>query len=88
MSYGTIRLPIHLCSTHEGIIAKVKKACQHIHGRAFVVNKINDLPGIENDLFIQFLLNDWLGGFLCVFIWSNWYYFFCQEKYCYYYYCA
>jgi hypothetical protein len=36
-------------------MAKVKKSCQHIHGRAFVVNEINDLPEIEGDFFIQFL---------------------------------
>ncbi len=60
MSSGTVRFPIHPCNTREGIMAKVKKSCQHIHGRAFVVNEINDLPGIEGDLFISSSENFWI----------------------------
>jgi len=44
MSYGTIRLSTQTCIMHEDIMAKVKKTCQHLHGRAFVVNEINDNP--------------------------------------------
>jgi hypothetical protein len=42
INYGTIPFPNHTCVTHEDVMAKVKKACQHIHGRAFVVNETND----------------------------------------------
>jgi hypothetical protein len=42
INYGTIRFPNHTYGTHEDVMEKVKKACQHIHGRAFVVNKTND----------------------------------------------
>jgi acyl CoA:acetate/3-ketoacid CoA transferase alpha subunit len=38
MIYGAIRIPVYYCRTYQGIMAKAKKACQHIHGRAFVVN--------------------------------------------------
>jgi len=50
MSYGTIRLSTHTCIMHEDIMAKVKKACQHLHGRAFVVNEINDNPLVDMSL--------------------------------------
>jgi hypothetical protein len=38
MIYGAIRIPAYYCRTHQGIMAKAKKACQHIHGSAFIVN--------------------------------------------------
>ena len=42
INYGTIRFPNHTYGTHEDVMEKVKKACQHIHGRTFVVNETND----------------------------------------------
>jgi len=38
MIYGAIRIPVYYCRTHQGLMAKAKKTCQHIHGSAFVVN--------------------------------------------------
>jgi hypothetical protein len=38
MIYDAIRIPVYYCRTDQGLMAKANKACQHIHGSAFVVN--------------------------------------------------
>jgi len=36
--YGAIRSPVYYRRMHQGVMVKATKACQHIHGSAFVVN--------------------------------------------------
>ncbi len=38
MIYDAIRISVYYCRTDQSLMAKANKACQHIHGSAFVVN--------------------------------------------------
>jgi hypothetical protein len=52
-------------------MAKVKKACQHIHGRAFVVNETNDNLLFDISLKNRFLSYEVVVIFSILSRWAN-----------------